>query len=115
MLSKTPEFSDEQLQTIRESADVVACECPARLVDLLCRIRRFRHYTREDCLELVREAAETHYWLSDQILQIEPSLSQVLTEFMQREQLFDDLQQVDLAKLARRNLQAALRHQKDQL
>jgi hypothetical protein len=78
MLSTKPDFSDEQLQTICESADVIACECPARLVDLLRRVRQFRRYTGEDCLELVPDAAETHYWLSDQILQIEACLSEVL-------------------------------------
>ncbi|MDX2243923.1 MAG: hypothetical protein NW224_24875 [Leptolyngbyaceae cyanobacterium bins.302] len=111
MQSSTPDLSDEQLQIICESAEVITCECPAHLVDLLRRIRRFRRYTREDCLELVPEAAEMHYWLSDQILQIETSLIQILIEFMQREQLLDDRQQVDLAKLAQRSLQAVLREQ----
>lgn len=111
MLSAAPNFSDEQLQTICETADVIACECPAHLVDLLRRVRRFRRYTREDCLELVPEEAETHYWLSDQVLQVETALAQILLEFMQREQLFDDRQQIDLAKLAQRNLNAALRQQ----
>lgn len=109
MQSRTPDLSDEQLQVICELANVIACECPAHLVDLLRRVRRFRRYTGEDCLELVPEAAETHHWLSDQILQIEASLVQVLTEFMQREQLLDNHQQVDLAKLADRNLQAVFR------
>lgn len=115
MLSAKPDFSDEQLRAICESAEVIACECPARLVDLLRCTRRFRRYTQEDCMELVPEAAETHSWLSDQILQIETSLSQVLIEFMRREQLLDDRQQVDLAKLAERSLQAALRQQGIQL
>lgn len=114
MLSIIPDFSDEQLQTICEAAEVIACECPSHLVDLLRRVRNFRRYTREDCLEIVPAEAETHYWLSDQILQIETSLSQVLIELMQREQLFNDCQQVDLAKLAQRNLQAALRQQGSQ-
>jgi len=33
--------------------------------------------------------------------------------FLQREQLLDEQQQVDLVKLAQRNRQAALRHQED--
>lgn len=111
MQSRIPDFSDEQLRVICEAANVIACECPAHLVDLLRRVRKFRRYTREDCLMLVPEAAETHYWLSDQILQIEAALIQVLIEFMQREQLLDDRQQVDIAKLADRNLQSVLRQQ----
>ena len=42
---------------------------------------------------------------------LEAALAQVLTEFLQREQLLDAQQQVDLVKLAQRNRQAALRHQ----
>ena len=45
------DFSDEQLQTICEAAQVIACECPAHLVDLVRRVRQFRRYTQEDCLE----------------------------------------------------------------
>jgi hypothetical protein len=108
------DFSDEQLQVICEAAEVIACECPAHLVDLFRRVRKFRRYTQEDCLVLVPEAAETHHWLSAQMLPLEAALAQVLTEFLQREHLFDEQQQVDLAKLAQRNRQAALRHQEAQ-
>ena len=108
------DFSDQQLQVICEAAAVVACECPAHLVDLFRRVRKFRRYTQEDCLVLVPEAAETHHWLSAQMLPLEAALAQVLTEFLQREHLLDAQQQVDLAKLAQRNRQAALCHQKAQ-
>jgi len=60
---------------------------------------------------LVPETAETHHWLSDQLLPLEAALAQVLTEFLQREQLLDEQPQVDLVKLSQRNRQAALRHQ----
>jgi hypothetical protein len=48
------------------------------------------------------------------MLPLEAALAQVLTEFLQREHLLDEQQQVDLAKLAQRNRQAALRHQEAQ-
>ena len=108
------DFSNAQLEAICEAAQVIACECPAHLVDLFRRVRQFRRYTQEDCLVLVPEAAATHQWLSDQMLPLEAALAQVLTEFLQREQLLDEQQQVDLAKLAQRNRQAALRHQEAQ-
>ena len=108
------DFSDEQLQVICEAAQVIACECPAHLVDLVRRVRQFRRYTQEDCLVLVPAAAETHYWLSDQLLPLEAALAQVLRELLQREHLVDEQQQVDLVKLAQRNRQAALRYQKAQ-
>ena len=105
------DFSDEQLQVICEAAAVVACECPAHLVDLFRRVRKFRRYTQEDCLVLVPEATATHQWLGDQLLPLEAALAQILTAFLQREHLLDALQQVAVVKLAQRNRQAALRHQ----
>ena len=105
------DFSDEQLQVICEAAQVIACECPSHLVDLFRRVRQFRRYTQEDCLVLVPEAAATHHWLSDQMRPMEAALAQILMAFLQREQLLDEQQQVDLVKLAQRNRQAALRHQ----
>ena len=105
------DFSDTQLEAICEAAGVIACECPAILVDLFRRVRQFRRYTQEECLVLVPEATETHHWLSDQLLPLEATLAQILTEFLQREHLLDEQQQVDLVKLAQLNRQAALRYQ----
>ena len=101
-------FSDEQLQTICENANVIACECPTHLVDLLRKVREFRYYTT-DCIELSPSEAETHSWLSERVLQIESLLSHTIAEFIQREDLLDEQHQLDLGKLAERNRQAALR------
>lgn len=107
-MSLNPVFSDAQLQIICETANIIACECPAQLVDLLRKIREFRHYTI-DCIELAPEEAEIHYWLSDEIIQVETLLSTIIVEFMRREDLFDEQQQLDLGKLRDRNARAALR------
>ncbi|NJL23001.1 MAG: hypothetical protein HC895_22735 [Leptolyngbyaceae cyanobacterium SM1_3_5] len=108
VMSLNPAFSDAQLQIICETANVIACECPAQLVDLLRKIREFRHYTI-NCIELAPEEAEIHHWLSDEIIQVEALLSNIIVEFMRREDLFDEQQQLDLGKLRDRNTRAALR------
>ncbi|MBL1174297.1 hypothetical protein [Pantanalinema sp. GBBB05] len=105
-----PEFSDTQLQMICETADVITCECPAHLVELLRKVRRFRRYTAS-CADLSPEEAETHRWLADQTSRVEKLLSQILFEFMQREELLDEQSQLNLEKLAHRNRSAALREQ----
>lgn len=106
------QFSDEQLVAICENANVVACECPARLVDLLQKVRKFRRYTFE-CIEQYPDDIEMHQWLDEQVQQIELRLSEVILEFMQKEDLMNEQNQLDLKKLAQRSYQAALRQLND--
>lgn len=112
MAFSTPELSDDQLITICENANVIACECPAYLVGLLQKVRKFRHYTAE-CVEQMPEEVEVHNWLSEQALQVEALLTRIIFEFMQREDLLDEQQQLDITKLAQRSHQAALRQLND--
>jgi hypothetical protein len=102
------QFSEEQLIAICENANVIACECPARLVDLLQKVRKFRRYTFE-CMEQYPDEIEIHQWLDRQVQQIELRLSEVMLEFMQKENLMDEQNQLDLEKLAQRSYQAAIR------
>ena len=101
-------FSEEQLIAISEAADVIACQCPGYLVQLIQQVRKFRHYT-SDCMERFPEDAETHEWLSDRASQLESLLSQTIIELMQKEDLIDEQNQVCLTKLAARAREMALR------
>lgn len=110
-MPKLLDLSDEQLQVMGEIAGVIPCGCPALLIDLLRRVREVRRYTQEDCLEQVPGETGTDSWLRDRILPIEAALSQVLLEVLRREHLFDDQEQVDLAKLGHGDRQVARRPQ----
>lgn len=101
-------LSDAQLQAICETANVIACECPAQLVDLLRKIREFRYYTLE-CIQIAPEETELHQWLGGEMIRVEALLSQTIVEMMRREDLLDEQQQLDLDKLRDRNTRAALR------
>lgn len=106
-----PIFSDEQLLAICEFANVIACECPAHLIGLLRSVREFRSYT-SDCVKTFPEDAATHQWLSQEVSHVEMMLSQIIFEFMQRENLLDEQYHVNLEALAQRSHLAALRQQK---
>jgi len=105
------QLTDEQLETLCETANVIACECPSYLVGLLRQVKKFRSYT-QDCMRQFPEEVGTHEWLSEQALQVERQLIQTLFEFMQREELLNERQEIDLDKLEQRSRQAALRQQK---
>lgn len=98
-------FSDEQLLSVCETSDLLACECPARLAGLLWEARTFYRYTT-DCGNRFPEEAEEHYQLGEKIRQVDALLSQILAEFLQSKDLLDDHQQIDLKLLRERQLQA---------
>lgn len=101
------EFSDEQLLAICEAADVIICECPAYLVRLLQEVREFQRYSN-DCIEQFPEDATTHHWLSSQMAQIESLVSKTIFELMNRENLLDTYNQLNLKRLSERNRQTVL-------
>lgn len=108
IMHRIPEFSDEQLLIICETADVIACECPARLVGLLREVRRFRQYTL-GCIEKWPESIEIHEWLASRVSDLEAELAKVLYEFMAKEDLLDEQGQLDMDRFAERSYEASLR------
>ena len=101
------DLSDEQLVAISESIHVIACECPSYLIRLLQEVRQFRHYTNE-CVQNFPDDVETHQLLSSRAKQIEFLLSSTILEFLQKEKLLDEKNQLNLDKLAQRSHQLVL-------
>jgi hypothetical protein len=107
MLSISPDLSDDDLVSICEAADVIACECPSYLVRLLQEVRAFRHYT-SDCIEQFPDDVVTHHWLSNQAKQMEAFLCQTILELLRRENLLDEQNRVCLTQLSERSRSLAL-------
>lgn len=107
-MQKTPEFSDDQLLVICEIADVIACECPARLVGLLREVRKFHQYTL-GCIEKWPESADMHEWLAGKIKELESELADVMYEFMAKEDLLDEQGNLDIDRLSERSYEVSLR------
>ncbi len=95
------ELSDEQLVAISESIQVIACECPSYLIRLLQEVRSFWHYTNE-CIERFPEDIETHKFLSSRAKDMELLLSSTILEFLEKENLLDPNNHLNLDKLAQR-------------
>nr|WP_290225222.1 hypothetical protein [Trichocoleus desertorum] len=104
----SPQFSDDQLLAICEAADVIACQCPSYLVHLLKEVKEFHRYTN-DCIQTSPQDASVHDWLSSRAAQMEFMLSQTIFELLQRENLIDDQNNLDLSKMAERSRAIALR------
>ncbi|MEB3336920.1 MAG: hypothetical protein VKJ46_05610 [Leptolyngbyaceae bacterium] len=108
MLQLTSELSDELLLEICEAADVIACECPGYLAQLLSQVRAFRSYTTS-CIEQFPEDAETHRWLIQQAQQVEKLLLETIAELMRREDLLDEANYILLDKMSERARATALK------
>lgn len=104
----SPRWTDEQLEAICESASVIGCECPSSLVQLLQRVRGFRDYTYE-CIDRFPEDRETHEWLTSKANHLETCISQIILEFLHRESLIDENNQLLLQDMYQRSLAIALR------
>ncbi|HEY9859273.1 MAG TPA: hypothetical protein V6D16_07190 [Candidatus Obscuribacterales bacterium] len=108
IIQVSQQLSDEQLSAICEAADVIACQCPSYLVHLLKEVKEFHRYT-EDCIQTSPEDASVHDWLGSRAAQLELMLSQTIFELLQRENLIDDQNNLDLGKMAERARAIALR------
>lgn len=108
IIQVSQQLSDEQLSAICEAADVIACQCPSYLVHLLKEVKEFHRYTK-DCIQTSPEDASVHDWLGSRAAQIELMLSQTIFELLQRENLIDDQNNLDLGKMSERARAIALR------
>jgi hypothetical protein len=101
------EFPDEHLVAISDAADMIACECPSYLVRLLKEVREFRRYTTE-CIERFPNDTATHEWLASRANQVEVLLSLTIYELLEKENLVENYNQLNLKRLSERNRAIAL-------
>jgi|SRR6476469_9599997 len=101
------EFPDEHLVAISDAADMIACECPSYLVRLLKEVREFRRYTTE-CIERFPNDTDTHEWLASRANQVEVLLSLTIYELLEKENLVENYNQLNLKRLSERNRAIAL-------
>jgi hypothetical protein len=83
------QLSNDQLIAICEIANVISCNCPSRLVQLLQQVKEFSQYT-EECVTQFPEDVETHRWLQENITDVENQLMTIMIEFLRRENLLNE-------------------------
>jgi hypothetical protein len=99
--SSSEVLSDENLISICEAIDALACQCPGYLVRLLREVKKFHRYT-QGCIEKFPEETETHYWLMDRANTVEQLLSETIMELLQKEDLLDEHGQICFKALSDR-------------
>lgn len=73
------QLSSEAMDELRKHADMIECQCPSRLLQLLEQVRDFTEYT-SGCIEKYPDDAPTHRWLRSSSMNIDQLLSTTLIQ-----------------------------------
>jgi hypothetical protein len=90
-------LTGEALTTLREHADMIQCECPTHLIDILEKIREFKSYTHS-CIEKFPADAKTHAWLYESAQNLDSLLSGTIAQLARFEGFIDDQNQFTARK-----------------
>lgn len=78
------QISEEAVEELKKHADMIECECPAKLMQILEQVREFTKYT-EQCIEKYPEDKATHKWLKSSSMNIDQLLSTTLVQLARYE------------------------------
>ncbi len=78
------QISEEAVEELKKHADMIECECPAKLMQILEQVRDFTKYT-EQCIEKYPEDKATHKWLKSSSMNIDQLLSTTLIQLARYE------------------------------
>jgi len=78
------QISQEALEELEKHADMIECECPSKLMEILNQIRDFTEYT-EQCIEKYPEDKATHKWLKSSSMNLDQLISTTLIQLARYE------------------------------
>ena len=73
------QISEEAAEALRKHADMIECQCPNKLIDILDVVRDFTSYT-EKCIDKYPEDRDTHKWLKSSAMNIDQLISTTLIQ-----------------------------------
>lgn len=82
------QISDQAIIELEKHADMIECQCPNKLIELLRQVREFRDYTTE-CIEKYPEDRDTHKWLRSSAINIDQLLSTTIIQLARFEGFID--------------------------
>lgn len=87
------QISDEAVGELDKHADMIECQCPKKLIDILHQVREFQKYT-EECIEKYPEDRDTHKWLKSSAINIDQLLSTTIIQLARFEGFIDEENQI---------------------
>jgi len=82
------QISEDAVKELEKHADMIECQCPNKLIDILQKVREFEEYT-EECIEKYPEDRDTHKWLKSSAINIDQLLSTTIIQLARFEGFID--------------------------
>lgn len=83
------QISKEAIKELEKHVDMIECECPNKLIDILQRVREFADYT-EECIDKYPEDRDTHRWLKSSAINLDQLLSTTIIQLARFEGFIDE-------------------------
>jgi len=83
------QISEDAIQELEKHADMIECQCPSKLIEILQKVREFTDYTTE-CIEKYPEDRDTHKWLRSSSINIDQLLSTTIIQLARFEGFIDE-------------------------
>ncbi len=87
------QISNEAAEELRRHADMIECQCPNKLLDILDVVRDFTRYT-EDCIDKYPEDRDVHKWLKSSSINLDQLLSTTLVQLARYEGFINEHNQI---------------------
>lgn len=89
MIFEDGHLTEEATKQLAEHADMIECECPTYLLEILAKVREFHGYTGE-CITRYPKDAGTHRWLQTAARNVDSMLSSTIAQLARIEGFIDD-------------------------
>lgn len=83
------QISEEAVIELGKHADMIECQCPNKLIEILEKVREFTEYT-DECIEKYPEDRDTHIWLKSSAMNIDQLLSTTIIQLARFEGFIDE-------------------------
>lgn len=83
------QISEDAVNELEKHADMIECQCPSKLIEILEKVREFTKYT-DECIEKYPEDRDTHKWLKSSAINIDQLLSTTIIQLARFEGFIDE-------------------------
>jgi hypothetical protein len=82
-------LTKDGIETLRRYSDMIACQCPGKMLEILELIRSFEEYTIA-CVSTFPDDAETHQWLYKAAVNLDKLLCGTIMQLARVEGFLDE-------------------------